>query len=84
MGVSQFYDAMIKMEGQPKGADDPTYKPPAGHDKELSDSDRAAIVSTSEEAHVKRLKIRHGQDALGKVGGPSYHKLSAVLNKGLD
>lgn len=59
MGVSQFYDAMIKMESQPKGADDPTYVPPKGHDREMSAGERAD----------KRRLTRHGQNALGKIDG---------------
>lgn len=57
MGVSQFYDAMIKMESQPKGADDPVYKPPKGHDREMSAGER----------HAGKFKPRHGQDATGKI-----------------
>lgn len=71
MGVSQYYDAMIKLEREgPQGhADDPTYKPPRGHDKHLSDSERAAIPRAFEAVHKRKHEARHGQDALGKVPG---------------
>lgn len=67
MGVSQYYDAMIAMEKQPKGADDPVYKPPRGHDKHLGDTERAAMPRGFDDAHKRKHEARHGQDALGRV-----------------
>lgn len=67
MGVSQYYDAMVKMN-EARNADSkgtPPYAPPRGHDKELSESERAHIGPSKTEGHP--FKTRHGQDALGKI-----------------
>lgn len=57
MGIDQYWDAAMKMKSQPTGADDPPYKPPRGHDREMSAGER----------HAGKFKVRHGQDATGKI-----------------
>lgn len=57
MGIDQYFDAAMKMKSQPKGADDPPYVAPRGHDKEMTAFERSHTFA----------KIRHGQDALGKI-----------------
>lgn len=53
----------------------PKYRPPAGHDKELSDSERA-------HSGVAGSRVRHGADALGRLTDGNYASQPAVVGDG--
>ncbi len=65
MGIDQYYDAAIKMKQQPKGADDPVYKPPAGHDHEMSVGERHELTAAPIAAHKRRLQIKPANALIG-------------------
>lgn len=70
MSVSQFLDAAIKYNNtHPKGADDPPYSAPKGHDREMRTSERESITNGFVAAHKRRKKLQKPANAI--VGDPT-------------
>jgi len=66
MGIDQYWDAAMAMKKQPKGADDPPYSPPAGHDHEMSVSERDGLTTPFIAAHKRRLRIKPANALIGE------------------